>query len=140
MCLISRSSEVATTLERSDRLRKADSLPPVHASTCAKCDRAAPARLRSRSNEIDAKHEQLYLHSSWRQHGSGDLHALTQLLASEVRVVTDGGGKVAAALNVIEGADRAARFLVGVARKGWREDFRLRFAVINNLPGVIVDG
>ena len=39
---------------------------------------------------------------------SGDLNALTQLLASDVRVVTDGGGKVRAALNVIDGADRVA--------------------------------
>jgi RNA polymerase sigma-70 factor (ECF subfamily) len=39
---------------------------------------------------------------------SGDLHALTQLLATDVRVVTDGGGKVRSALNVIDGADRAA--------------------------------
>ena len=43
-------------------------------------------------------------------------------------------------LNVLDGADRAARFLVGVTRKGWREDFTLRFATINGLPGVIVDG
>ena len=71
---------------------------------------------------------------------SGDLNALTQLLASDVRVVTDGGGKVAAALNVLEGADRAARFLIGVARKGWRDEFTLRFATINGLPGIIVDG
>jgi RNA polymerase sigma-70 factor, ECF subfamily len=75
---------------------------------------------------------------------SGDLHALTQLLASDVRVVTDGGGKVRAALKVIDGADRAARFLVDVTRKRpgawWRDDFTLRFAAINGLPGVIVDG
>jgi len=75
---------------------------------------------------------------------SGDLNALTQLLASDVRVVTDGGGRVAAALDVVDGADRAARFLVGVTRKRpgawWREDFTLRFATIHGLPGVIVDG
>jgi RNA polymerase sigma-70 factor (ECF subfamily) len=74
---------------------------------------------------------------------SGDLNALTQLLASDVRVVTDGGGKVAAALNVIDGADRVARFLVDVTRKRagawWRDDFTMRFATINGLPGVIVD-
>ena len=74
---------------------------------------------------------------------SGDLNALTQLLASDVRVVTDGGGKVRAALNVIDGADRAARFLVDATRKRpgawWRDDFTLRFATINGLPGVIVD-
>jgi RNA polymerase sigma-70 factor (ECF subfamily) len=69
---------------------------------------------------------------------SGNLDALTQLLASDVRVVADGGGKVAAARNVIEGADRTARFLVEVARKGWREDFTVHFATINGLPGVIV--
>jgi RNA polymerase sigma-70 factor (ECF subfamily) len=75
--------------------------------------------------------------------GSGDLDALMQLLASDVRVVTDGGGKVAAALDVLDGADRVARFLVDVTRKRpgawWRDDFTLRFATINGLPGVIVD-
>ncbi len=44
------------------------------------------------------------------------------------------------ALNVLDGADRAARFLVGATRKGWREDFTLRFAAINGLPGIIVTG
>jgi RNA polymerase sigma-70 factor (ECF subfamily) len=53
------------------------------------------------------------------------------------RVVTDGGGKVRAALNVINGADRVAQFLVDATRKrpcAWRrEDFTLRFATINGL-------
>jgi RNA polymerase sigma-70 factor (ECF subfamily) len=62
------------------------------------------------------------------------------LLASDVRVITGAGGKVAAALDVLDGADRAARFLVDVARKGWREDFTLRFVTINGLPGVVVYG
>src|SRR5262245_66065339 len=74
---------------------------------------------------------------------SGDLNALMQLLASDVRVMTDGGGKVRAALNVIDGADRVAQFLVGATRRRpsawWREDFTLRFATINGLPGLIVD-
>ena len=60
-----------------------------------------------------------------------------------MRVVTDGGGKVRAALEVIEGADRAARFLVEVTRKRpdawWRDEFTVRFAIVNGLPGVIVD-
>jgi RNA polymerase sigma-70 factor (ECF subfamily) len=88
---------------------------------------------------IDAKHTQL-LSAFVAATQSGDLSALTQLLASDVRVVTDGGGKVAAALNVLDGANRAAQFLIGAARKGWRDDFTLRFAAINGLPGVIVDG
>ena len=74
---------------------------------------------------------------------SGDLNALTQLLASDVRIVTDGGGKVRSALEVIEGVDRAARFLIEVTRKRpdawWRADFTMRFGAVNGLPGVIVD-
>jgi RNA polymerase sigma-70 factor (ECF subfamily) len=93
----------------------------------------------ARSGEMDAKHAQL-MSAFVAATLSGDLQKLTQLLASDVRVVTDGGGQVSAALNVLDGADRAARFLVGVARKGWREDFTVRFATINDLPGVIVDG
>jgi RNA polymerase sigma-70 factor, ECF subfamily len=71
---------------------------------------------------------------------SGDLDALKHLLASDVRVVTDGGGKVVAALNVLEGAERSAAFLVGAAKKGWRDGYTLRFAAINDLPGIIIDG
>jgi hypothetical protein len=60
------------------------------------------------------------------------LMPLIQLLASDARVITDGGGKVRAALNVIEGADRVAEFPVEAKRKRpdawWREDFRTRFA------------
>ena len=71
---------------------------------------------------------------------SGDIEGLTRLLASDVRVVTDGGGKVPAALNVIEGADRAALFLVGAVRKGWTDDMSVRFDTINDLPGLIMSG
>jgi RNA polymerase sigma-70 factor (ECF subfamily) len=95
-----------------------------------------------RSGQIDAKHAEL-LSAFAAATQSGDLNALTQLLASDVRVVTDGGGKVRSALEVIDGADRVARFLVGVTRKHpgqwWRDDFTVRFATINGLPGVIVD-
>ena len=70
---------------------------------------------------------------------SGDLTALTRLLAGDVRVMTDGGGKATAALNVVEGTDHAARFIIGATRKGWRDDFTLRFATINGLPGIIID-
>jgi RNA polymerase sigma-70 factor (ECF subfamily) len=63
---------------------------------------------------------------------------LTRLLASDAKAVTDGGGKVAAALNVIEGAERVAAFLAGVVRKGWTDDLTVRFDTINDLPGLLV--
>ena len=129
-------SEVATTLGRSEpACRQLAARAREHVRAVRPRCTIAPAR----SGEIDAKHEKL-ISTFMAATRSGDLHALTHLLASEVRVMTDGGGKVAAALNVLDGADRAARFLIGATRKGWREDFTLRFATINGLPGVIVDG
>jgi RNA polymerase sigma-70 factor (ECF subfamily) len=133
-------NEVATALERSEAAcRQLAARARAHVSAGRPRAAAPPVR----SGDIDVKHAQL-MSAFAAAAQSGDLNALTQLLASDVRVVTDGGGKVAAALNVLEGADRVARFLVGVSRKagreGRREDLTLRFATINGLPGVIVDG
>jgi RNA polymerase sigma-70 factor (ECF subfamily) len=129
-------SEVATTVGRSEAAcRQLAARARAHVRAVRPRGAIPPP---TRSREIDAKHEQL-ISAFVAATTSGDLHALTKMLASDVRVVTDGGGKVAAALNVLEGADRAARFLIGATRKGWREDFALRFATINGLPGVILD-
>src|SRR5690606_37043334 len=46
-----------------------------------------------------------------------DLDGLLQLLAPDATLVSDGGGRTRAALNEIHGADRVARFLVGVLTK-----------------------
>ena len=89
------------------------------------------------SGSIDAKHAQL-LSAFISASRSGDVATLTRLLASDARVVTDGGGKVPAALNVIEGADRVAAFLAGVVRKGWTDEVSVRFDTINGLPGLIL--
>jgi len=62
------------------------------------------------------------------------------MLANDARLVSDGGGKVPAALNVIEGADHVAAFLAGVVRKGWTDDMSLRFDTINGLPGLMMSG
>ena len=132
-------SEVATALERSEAAcRQLVTRARAHVRAVRPRGATAPPR----SGEIDAKHAQL-LFAFMAATQSGDLNALTQLLASDVRVVTDGGGKVRAALDVIDGADRAARFLVDATRPRagawWRKDFTLRFATINGLPGIIVD-
>ena len=95
----------------------------------------------ARSGEIDAKHAHLLsVFAAATQ--SGDLNTLTQLLASGVRILTDGGGKVRAAQEVIDGAiARRGSWLRSRANAGqwWREDFTVRFAIINGRPGVIVD-
>lgn len=45
----------------------------------------------------------------------GDLQSLMDVLAPDVVLMTDGGGKVKAALNPIHGRDKVLRFLTGVA-------------------------
>jgi RNA polymerase sigma-70 factor (ECF subfamily) len=133
-------SDVATVLERSEaacRMLAARARAHVRAARPRGVSAPAP-----RSSEIDAKHAQL-MSAFMAATQAGDLKALTQMLANDVRIVTDGGGMVRAALDVVDGADRAARFLVDVTRKRagawWRDDFTVRFATINGLPGIIVD-
>ena len=133
-------SEVAAALERSAAgCRQLAARARAHVRAARPRGATAPP---ARSAEIDSQHARL-MSVFLAAVQSGDLDALTQLLATDVRVVTDGGGKVRAALSVIEGANRAAQFLVDATRKRagawWREDFTLRFATINGLPGVIVD-
>ena len=133
-------SEVASGLERSEEAcRQLAVRARAHVLAARPRGATVPP---VRSGEIEAKHAQL-LSAFAAATQSGDLNALTQLLASDVRVVTDGGGKVRAAPSAIVGADRVAQFLVDVTRKRedawWRDDFRLRFATVNGLPGVIVE-
>jgi RNA polymerase sigma-70 factor (ECF subfamily) len=133
-------SEVAAALERSKAAcRQLAARARAHVRAARPRGEAVPS---PPSREVDAKHAQL-MSAFAAATASGDLNALTQMLASDVRIVTDGGGKVRSALEAIEGADRAARFMVEVTRKRpgawWRDDFTVRFAVINGLPGVVVD-
>src|SRR6185295_7517487 len=107
-------SEVGTALQRGEAAcRQLASRARAHVRAARPRGATAPP---ARSGEVDAKHAQL-MAAFVMATQSGDLNALTQLLASDVRVVTDGGGKVAAALDVVDGAERAAQFLVGVTRQ-----------------------
>ena len=132
--------EVAAALERSEAAcRQLASRARAHVREARPRGATAPP---TRPGQIDPKHAQL-MSAFAAATGSGDLDALTRMLASDVRIMTDGGGKVRSALEVIEGGDRAARFLVEVTRKRpgawWRDDFTVRFGTVNGLPGVIVD-
>lgn len=68
--------------------------------------------------------------------GSGDAAALARLLAEDAVLRTDGGGVVRAAINPILGAERIARFFVGLARKAVL-GHRHEPAWINGLPGYV---
>ena len=70
--------------------------------------------------------------------GSGDIAALSRVLAQDAVFYADGGGKVAAALKPILGAERIAKFLAGIVRKHWPADVQFRAARINGLPGLVL--
>jgi RNA polymerase sigma-70 factor, ECF subfamily len=70
---------------------------------------------------------------------SGDTQAFAQILAKDAVLYTDGGGKRAAALNPIRGADRILRFFAGVASKNPAlAAITARPATINGLPGFVL--
>jgi RNA polymerase sigma-70 factor (ECF subfamily) len=68
---------------------------------------------------------------------SGDLTALIQVLDPEVVLVSDGGGAVTAARRPVLGADRVARFLLGIVAKARAGD-RIQPADVNGAPGFAV--
>lgn len=71
---------------------------------------------------------------------AGDISRFAGLLAEDAMLWSDGGGKAAAALNVIHGPDKIARFFVGISTK-IPADIRRVFATINGQPGwILFDG
>ena len=66
---------------------------------------------------------------------SGQIDALTAVLAEDAVLMSDGGGKRRAALNPIQGRDRILRFLEGVQKKYPPVIEAAREARINGMPG-----
>ncbi|MFF7547651.1 RNA polymerase sigma-70 factor [Streptomyces canus] len=69
--------------------------------------------------------------------GGGDLEGLMSLLAPDVRLVGDSGGKSKAPLRVLQSADHVGRFLVGIAERGVA-DITWRFLELNGGPAVLI--
>jgi RNA polymerase sigma-70 factor (ECF subfamily) len=67
----------------------------------------------------------------------GDLAGLLSLLAPDVRLVGDSGGKSKAPLRVIESADKVGRFLVAVSQEPI-PDVEIRLVELNGAPALIV--
>lgn len=94
---------------------------------------------RAASPAPDDAHHRL-LAEFGRAVASGDVAGLKALLREDAVALTDGGGVKAAALNPIRGADKVARFYIGLARKHGRRDreVALRPAEINGAPGLLI--
>jgi RNA polymerase sigma-70 factor (ECF subfamily) len=68
---------------------------------------------------------------------TGDLEGLERLLANDVTVWTDGGGKASAALKPVHGKGKAARLLIGLSRK-LPEPVAVEILEINGGPSLVV--
>lgn len=67
----------------------------------------------------------------------GDIATLSTMLAEDVEIHADGGGRVIAFRNIVRGAERALRVFAGLRRKGGVRASLLRTAVIDGLPGFV---
>jgi len=70
--------------------------------------------------------------------GGGDLTGLLDLLAPDVVMVGDGGGKGQARREPLAGRQGVARFLFGLFRRAARDGARSELALVNGQPGAIV--
>ena len=67
----------------------------------------------------------------------GDVAGLRSMLAEDVVLMSDGGGKVLAFHNPIEGLPKMLRLFAGLARKHTSRPELLRLATIDGLPGYV---
>ena len=69
---------------------------------------------------------------------SGNVARLAELLRTDAVALTDGGGRKTAARNPIVGADKIARFFIGLAAKNAGHDIRVEPAMINGAFGALL--
>lgn len=109
------------------------------ADTCRQIARRARAHVqaeRAESHVDHDVHEQLLAAFLSAAH-EGDGEKLEELLAEDVVLVSDGGGRVVAALRPILGAQKVSRFLIGVAGKAPPET-TVRVRQVNGAPAAEV--
>jgi RNA polymerase sigma-70 factor (ECF subfamily) len=107
-------------------------------ATCRQLFRRAKQHLaerRPRFAPSSAEHQRL-TESFLRACGRGDIEELTDLLAEDVSIWSDGGGKVRAAQRPIHGRDAVARFVLGILRKA-PADLRVELREVNGELAIV---
>jgi RNA polymerase sigma-70 factor (TIGR02957 family) len=126
-------AEIATALDRSE----------VSVRQVARRARAHVQARRPRQPTEPAEHRRVMAEFGAAVLG-GDINRLMAVLAPDVVLWTDGGGKVPAARRIIEGADKVARLVVGGWQRGYSgvsmADMRLQTADINGGPALLFEG
>jgi RNA polymerase sigma-70 factor, ECF subfamily len=99
--------------------RRPDAVRQLAARARAHLQAAAPRR------SVEPGEHARVVTSFLQAAGGGDLSALVALLDPEVVLTSDGGGQVNAARRPVHGADRVARFVLGITEKGTDEEIRV---------------
>jgi RNA polymerase sigma-70 factor, ECF subfamily len=122
-------AEVAATLERSEAACRQLA---ARARKAVRDERPAPP--------APAEQHQRLLAAFAAAVANGDVVALTALLRADALALSDGGGVKAAALNPIHGADKVARFFIGVFNKNAARGIRIevRATTINGAMGLLL--
>jgi hypothetical protein len=68
----------------------------------------------------------------------GDLHGLLEVLAPDVTLWSDGGGRRGAALRVVQGRDKVARLLATGSARYRTADLVIDYAEVNGGPAALV--
>jgi RNA polymerase sigma-70 factor (ECF subfamily) len=69
---------------------------------------------------------------------TGNVEELMAVLHDDAELVSDGGGKAAAATRPVLGADRITKFLLGYARKAHVSESDFQLVTINGAPGLLL--
>jgi RNA polymerase sigma-70 factor, ECF subfamily len=119
--------EIAETLQRSPAACR------QMASRARKMLQQGNPRFHPRESDVGR-----YVASFTEAARTGSIEPLKRILARDVELVSDGGGKVPAAPNVIEGFEEVARFLVAVAQKQKDLDLEVEPVGVNGEPGLMM--
>lgn len=104
---------------------------------CRKLASTARAHIRERRvREASPQHHDHVVRSFLAAGATGDIAQLLPWLDPDVRLLSDGGGVVSAARRPVEGADRVARFLLGLMAK--QDDVTLELVGVDGRTGVLV--
>jgi RNA polymerase sigma-70 factor (ECF subfamily) len=108
-------------------------------SACRQQFKRAKDRLSSRPHRFEATKTRTdrMVQQFMQTISTGDLEGLVSLLSDEIKMYSDGGGKVVAALNPIVGPDRVARFLIGVTQKFSAQIQSRKVTSANGQPAII---
>ena len=122
--------EIAAAVGKSRR-RGAPGRAPGPRARAGPAASASTPSTRQRTREITAE----FLAAA----AGGDVRRLLSMLAPDVVWTADSGGKASAARRPIVGADKVARAVIGLMRRGAQQpDVRVETAICNSAPAVVL--